>query len=65
MTVVESGGYQGARDRIKGNPIIRQIAAGVCHRAARRPGSPGRHTPLHVLAARHPRLRLGRTAERG
>lgn len=29
MTVVESGGYQAARDRIKGNPIISQMAAGV------------------------------------
>jgi hypothetical protein len=42
MAVVESGGYQGACDRIKGNPIISQIAAGGRHRAARRPGSPGR-----------------------
>ena len=29
MTVFESGGYQAARDQIKGNPIIGQMAAGV------------------------------------
>ncbi|HEY2261235.1 MAG TPA: hypothetical protein VGI96_01270 [Streptosporangiaceae bacterium] len=29
MTAFESGSYQAARDKIKGNPIIAQMAAGV------------------------------------
>jgi hypothetical protein len=65
MTVVESGCYQGGPRPDQRQPDHQPDGGRCRHRAARRPGSPARHTPLHVLAARHPRLRLGRTAELG
>ncbi len=60
MTVLESPDYQVARDRIKGNPVVSKMAAGVATvplaELAHEDGTP----PLRVHAAREPRLRQGR-----
>lgn len=63
MTALASPDYQIARDRIKGNPVIVKMAAGVATvplaNLAHQDGT------LQVHVTRQPRLRPGRVAERG
>ncbi len=66
MTVLEGPDYQNARDRIKGNPVIRMMAASVATvplaQIAHEDGAP-RFNQVH--AAGQPRLRRRLGAQRG